>query len=72
MSKVKGIDTEDEQMRFFPVMDGLMEVNATTKRKQGYIKLALPDDMINYLMSLSLGQEIDAEQFLVSFRLKDK
>ena len=72
MTPVKGLDLTDKQMRYFPMLDGLQEVKASTKRKQGYIKVAVPDDIINYMMSLMLGQDIDAENFLISFRLKDK
>jgi len=74
MKKIKGVDLKDKQMRFFPVLQGIIEVVKTTKKKQGYIKLCLPDEMLNDLMWLSLGMEshTQQEQYLISCRVKNK
>ena len=70
--EIKGIDLKDEEMRFFPVQQGIMEVVASTKKKQGYVKLHLPDEMLSDLMSMALGMESKAEhsQYLISYRRK--
>jgi len=72
--EIKGIDLKDEKMRFFPVMQGISEVVKSTKRKQGYIKLHLPDEMLNDLMMMYLNMDEKAiyEQYLVSCRVKDQ
>ncbi len=72
--EVKGLDLKDEKMRFFPIMQGLMEVTASKKGKQGYIKLHLPDEMLNDLMMLSLDMEhkTTQEQYIVSCRVKEE
>lgn len=73
MREIKGIDLEDKQMRFFPVLQGIAEVVKSTNKKQGYIKLHLPDEMLEDLMWLSLGMEshTQQEQYLISCRVKN-
>jgi hypothetical protein len=71
--EIKGIDLNTEKMRFYPVMLGIMEVVKSKKGKQGYIKLHLPDEMLNDLMMMSLNMNEKAiyEQYLVSCRVKE-
>lgn len=53
--------------RSFPLRDGLIEVVAKTKKKQGYIKVHLPDEMINHLMKQSLGIKTSGSYFTVAY-----
>ena len=70
--EVKGIDLKDKKMRFFPIQKGLIEVVTSTKKKHGYIKMHLPDEMLQDLMWLALGMEQKTiqTQYLISCRVK--
>lgn len=71
---IKGIDLKDEKMRFFPLLQGIQSIELSTKKKNGYVKLHLPDEMLEDIMKIMLGQEIDTkyEQYIVSCREKNK
>lgn len=70
--EIKGLDLKDPKMRFFPIMQGLIEVVASSKKKQGFIKVHLPDEMLNDLMMLSLNMEHKTKQcqYVISCRIK--
>lgn len=73
MKKIKGIDTEDKQMRFFPLLEGVSNIELSTKKKKGYIKLHLPDEMLEDIMNMILGRESNVihEQYIISCRVKN-
>ena len=57
--------------KVFPIMEGLMEISAKTKRKPAYIKVAIPDELANHIMMLSLGQEVSIEGLVIAYRDKE-
>lgn len=57
-----------KQNRYFPLLDGLMEVNATTKKKQGFIKVAVPDELINNLMKRMMDKPMDISNITIGYQ----
>lgn len=57
-----------KQNRFFPILNGLMEVTATTSKKQGHIKVAIPDELISQLMKLMMNQPIDISNVTIGYQ----
>ncbi len=43
----------------FPLAGAIMEVQASTKKKQGYIKVAVPDELLNHLMNAAVDCATD-------------
>ena len=56
-----------ELNKHFPVMDGLIEVKASTKKQQGYIKVLVPDELINHLMKASCGIEVPISHLVIAY-----
>jgi len=73
MSKVKSIDITDKQMRFLPILGNLLEIQASTKKKDAYMKVRIPDELFDKLALEFMKQgSSNADQYLVCFRMKDK
>ena len=48
-------------------MDGLMEVQASTKKKQGWVKVAIPDELNGHLMKASCGIEVPVKGLVIAY-----
>ena len=57
--------------KWFPVMQGLMEVKASTKTKQAYMKVAIPDELANHLMKASCGIEVPIDALVIAYYDKE-
>ena len=57
--------------KHFPLLDGLIEAQASTKKKQGYIKVAVPDELLNHLMKASCGIEVPISHIVIAYYDKE-
>ena len=73
MSRLKGIDTNDEKLRFWKLLENVVDVKSQTKRKPATITLKVPQELADYVIKAFMGGpgSIDAEQFLITYRLKE-
>ena len=73
MSRLKGIDTNDEKLRFWQLLENVVDVKSQTKRKPATITLQVPQELADYVIKAFMGGSgsIDAEQFLLTYRLKE-
>ena len=73
MSRLKGIDTNDEKLRFWQLLENVVDVKSQTKRKPATITLKVPQELADYVIKAFMGGpgSIDAEQFLLTYRMKD-
>lgn len=74
MSRLKGIDTNDGQLRFWPLLQNVVDVKSQTKRKPATITIQVPQELAGYVIKSFMGgpDAIDADQFLLTYRMKDK
>lgn len=54
----------------FPIAGAILEVQASTKKKQGYIKIAIPDELINHLMAAACDQEVPISHLVIAYHDK--
>jgi len=55
----------------FPLAGAIMEVKASTKKKQGYIKVAVPDELLNHLMNAAMDIEVPIDGLIIAYRDKN-
>ena len=73
-NKIKGIDLDDKNMRFWPLFHHVTNVTSETKKKSATITIAVPQELADYVIKVALGEidSINAEQFLLTYRLKEE
>jgi len=53
--------------KWFPVMEGLLEVKASTKTKPATMRVAIPNELANHLMKASCGIEVPIKALVIAY-----